>query len=464
MSGSRNGAIARAEQYFDDGGFLDDLQRRVAIPTTSQEQGSMPALQEYVSGEMTGSLQKLGYDCTVLPNPRAEYGPFLIARRVEDASKPTVLTYGHGDVIRGQEDQWRSGLSPWKIVVEGDKMYGRGTADNKGQHTINIAALACVIEERGSLGFNSTILIETGEETGSPGLADFCKANKAALTADALIGSDGPRLDHRRPCIFGGTRGTLNFNLKLSYREGGHHSGNWGGLLANPGIVMAHALATITDERGQIKVPEWRPQSLTNSVRAALADVSIDAGEGAPKIHEDWGEKSLTPVERVFGWNSFEVLAFKTGNPDRPVNAIPPSAIAYCQLRFVVGTDPHDIIPALRRHLEKHGFGDIEVIQAREVIMNATRLDPDNPWAKFAAKSLETTFGSKPHILPNLGGSLPNEVFTDILGMPTVWVPHSYAACSQHAPDEHLLAPVAREGLRLMTGIFWDLGQQGRPA
>ena len=147
----------------DARGFLADLQRRVAIPTTSQEQGSMPALQEYVSGEMSGSLKKLGYECTVLPNPRAEYGPFLIARRVEDPAKPTVLTYGHGDVIRGQDDQWRQGLSPWKIVIEGEKMYGRGTADNKGQHTINIAALQCVLEERGSLGFNSTILIETGE-------------------------------------------------------------------------------------------------------------------------------------------------------------------------------------------------------------------------------------------------------------------------------------------------------------
>ena len=80
----------------------------------------MPALQQYVSGEMTESLQKLGYDCTVLPNPRAEYGPFLIARRIEDEKKPTVLTYGHGDVIRGQEDQWRQGLSPWNIVIEGE--------------------------------------------------------------------------------------------------------------------------------------------------------------------------------------------------------------------------------------------------------------------------------------------------------------------------------------------------------
>jgi acetylornithine deacetylase/succinyl-diaminopimelate desuccinylase-like protein len=462
-TGTRDGAIARAERYFDDGGFLAELQRRVAIPTTSQEQDSMPALQEYVSGEMSGSLARLGYECTVLPNPRAEYGPFLIARRVEDPAKPTVLTYGHGDVIRGQEEQWRQGLSPWKIVVEGDRLYGRGTADNKGQHTINIAALACVLEERGALGFNSTILIETGEETGSPGLADFCRANKAALKADALIGSDGPRLDHRRPTVFGGTRGTMNFNLKLTLREGGHHSGNWGGLLANPGIVLAHALATITDSRGQIKVPEWRPRTLTDSVRAALADARIDAGDGAPAVNEDWGEEQLTPVERVFGWNSFEVLAFKTGNPDRPVNAIPPSAIAYCQLRFVVGTDPHDIVPALRRHLERHGFGQIEVEPARDVIMNATRLDPENPWAKFAAASIERTAGQKPNMLPNLGGSLPNEVFTDILGMPTVWVPHSYAACSQHAPNEHLLAPVARDGLRLMTGLFWDLGAEGRP-
>lgn len=464
MTGTRNGALERAEKYFDRGGFLADLQRRVAIPTTSQEKDSMPALQQYLAGEMSESLKTLGYECEVLPNPRAEHGPFLIARRLEDPGKPTVLTYGHGDVVRGQEGQWRSGLSPWKIVIEGDRLYGRGTADNKGQHTLNIAALECVLAERGSLGFNSTILIETGEEIGSPGFADFCEANKQALKADVLIASDGPRIDRHRPTVSGGSRGIINFTLKVTYREGGHHSGNWGGLLANPGIVMAHALASIADERGQIKVPEWRPKSLTEAVRAVLADVTIDAGENATKLDPDWGEKSLTPAERVFGWNSFEVLAFKTGNPDRPENAIPPSASAYCQLRFVVGTDPHDIVPALRRHLAKHGFGQIEVEPGSGGIMNATRLDPHNPWAKFAATSIEKTVGRTPNMLPNAGGSLANDVFTDILGMPTVWVPHSYGGCSQHAPNEHLLAPVAREGLRLMTGLFWDLGAQGRPA
>jgi acetylornithine deacetylase/succinyl-diaminopimelate desuccinylase-like protein len=210
-------------------------------------------------------------------------------------------------------------------------------------------------------------------------------------------------------------------------------------------------------------VPEWRPKTLTNSVRMALAGLEIDGGPDGPQIDRDWGEESLTPPERVFGWNSFEVLAFKTGNPDRVVNAIPPSAIAWCQLRFVVGTDPHDILPALRRHLDRHGFQAIEIASMREVLMNATRLDPDSPWAKMAVASIERTTGKKPDVIPNLGGSLPNEVFVDILGMPTVWVPHSYASCSQHAPNEHLLAPVAREGLRLMTGLFWDLGEQGRP-
>lgn len=461
MTGTRNGALERAEKYFDTGRFVADLQRRVAIPTSSQEKDSMPALQRYLAGEMSESLKKLGYDCEVLPNPHAEYGPFLIARRIEGPAKLTVLTYGHGDVVRGQQDEWRSGLSPWKVVIDGDRLYGRGTADNKGQHTINIAALACVLAERGSLGFNSTILIETGEEVGSPGLPEFCKANALKLKADVLISSDGPRIDRCRPTIFGGTRGAARFNLSVKYREGGHHSGNWGGLLANPGIVMAHALATITDERGQIKVPEWRPKSLTNAVRAALADVHIDAGENAVQIDPEWGENSLTPVERVFGWNSFEVLAFKTGNPDRPEGAIPPSATACCQLRFVVGTDPHDIVPALRRHLAKHGFGKIEVEEVGgAAAMKATRLDPDSPWSKFAGASIEKTVGKSPNILPNIGGALPNDVFTDILAMPTLWVPHSYAACSQHAPDEHLLAPVAREGLRLMTGLFWDLGAQ----
>jgi hypothetical protein len=89
----------------------------------------------------------------------------------------------------------------------------------------------------------------------------------------------------------------------------------------------------------------------------------------------------------------------------------------------------------------------------------ATRLDPDSPWIDWAAESITRSCGQAPVILPNLAGSLPNDVFADLLGLPTLWVPHSYPACAQHAPNEHLLASVAREGLQLMAGLFWDLGE-----
>ena len=456
---SREQAIERAERYFDGGGFFAELSRRVAIRTESQEAGSKSELERYLVQEMEPSLNRLGFLGRILRNPVETGGPFLFAERIEDPSLVTVFTYGHGDVIRGQETQWRAGLSPWTLTREGDRLYGRGTADNKGQHTINLAALEAALATRGRLGFNVKMLIETGEETGSPGLRKLCEEQRELFKSDVLIASDGPRLAPSQPTIFLGTRGVMNIDLHIDLREGGHHSGNWGGLLANPGIILAQALATITGLRGEIKVDEWRPNSLTESVREALAGVEVDGGPDGPKIDPDWGEPDLTPAERVFGWSSFEVLAFVCGNPDKPVNAIPPRARAHCQLRYVVGVDQHDIVPALQRHLERHGFPMIRVSQSRDESMAATRLDPAHPWVRWAKASIERTTGSRVAVLPNLGGSLPNDVFSDVLGLPTVWIPHSYASCSQHAPNEHLLMSTARDGIRLMTGIMWDLGE-----
>ena len=456
---SRERAIAHAERYFDEGGFFADLARRVAIPTESQNPDRGAELARYLGAEMQPSLEKLGFQCRVLPNPMAKYGPFLVAERIEDPALVTVFSYGHGDVIRGQEASWKKGLDPWTLRRDGDRLYGRGTADNKGQHTINLAAMAAALAVRGKLGFNVKFLIETGEEVGSPGLKEFVFQNKNLLKADVLIASDGPRLQPGQPTVFLGTRGAFNMDLVVDLREGGHHSGNWGGLLANPGIILAHALATITGPKGEIKVKEWRPDSLTPSVREALAGLEVDGGANGPKVDADWGEPDLTPAERVFGWSSFEVLAFVAGNPDKPVNAIPPRASAHVQLRYVVGVDPADIVPALERHLADAGFPMVKVSAAREGFFPATRLDPGHPWVVWVKNSLEKTSRQSTAILPNLGGSLPNDVFSDTLGLPTVWIPHSYASCSQHAPNEHMLAPIARDALRLMAGVWWDLGE-----
>lgn len=458
MNSTRDDAIARIERHFDSKAFFDELAPRIAIHSESQEPSSRPALRQYLETEMTESFQRLGFSTEILQNPGGDAEPpFMIARRHEGEGKPTVFGYGHGDVVRGYDDQWSEGLSPWRLQAVGDRWYGRGTADNKGQHSINMAAMEAVIQERGELGFNVVFLVETGEETGSPGLREFCDLHRDKLAADLLVASDGPRLAPDQPTVFMGTRGALNFDLSVDLRAGGHHSGNWGGLLANPGIMLAAALASLTTATGEILVPELRPPDIPQSVSAAVRDLMPGGGEG-PDIDPHWGEPGLTPAERVYGWNSLEILAFTTGNPENPVNAIPPRARAHCQVRFVVPCQPDEMLAGLRRHLDEGGFEAIE-ISVPHLPMMASRLDPDHPWAQWAARSITMTSGRSPAVLPNLGGSLPNDIFADLLGLPTIWVPHSYPGCSQHAPDEHLLDWVVRDALRIMTGLYWDLGE-----
>ena len=457
---SREAAISRAQDYFDSGDLKRDLARRVAMPTESQNPERAPVLEEYIVKEMEPALGALGFKTQVLHEGK---WPFLFAERHEDDDAPTVFGYGHGDVIRGLDDGWDEGLSPWRLTERGDRWYGRGVVDNKGQHAINIGALRAVIETRGKLGFNAKYLIEMGEEMGSPGLRELCTKHKELFGSDVLIGSDGPRLTAERPTVFLGSRGGVTFDIWIDAREGGHHSGNWGGLLSDPAIQLAHAIAAIAGPTGQIRIPEWVPERIPDNVCRVLADAEVESGPDGPQIDPNWGEPGLTAAEKVFGWCSFTVLAYEAGNPRTPVNAVPPRAWARCQLRFVVGIDWEKVLPALRRHLDRQGFPMVEVAKSRDEVFHATRLDPDHPWVKWAVASIARTTNKNPAILPNLGGSLPNDIFSDLLELPTVWVPHSYPACSQHAPNEHLPVAIAREGLGLMAGLYWDLGEPGTP-
>ena len=457
----RSAAIARAAGYFDSGALLADVTRRVSLRTESGD-ASRGNLLAYLEQEMAPAAERLGARPRILSNPDVSGGPLLVARRREDAQLPTVLTYGHADVVPAEEHRWRAGLDPWRVTVEQDRWYGRGTADNKGQHTINLAALEQVLAARGGrLGFNLTILIETSEESGSPGLREFCAQHREDLAADVLIASDGPRVAAERPTVFLGSRGSAGFTLRVPLRERSCHSGNWGGALRNPATVLASAIGCLVDGQGRILVPGLRPPPIPESVRAALSTIVIGADPGDPRIDHDWGEPGLTVAERVIGWNTLEVLSLAAGSPGLPVNAIPGDAHAHLQLRFVPGTGIAGLETTLRGHLDRHGF-EMVAVEPRGV-MNASRTDPQHPWVRFALASLERTAGGPPSLLPNLGGSLPGDAFTDELGLPTVWVPHSYPACAQHAPDEHLLGSLARQALQLMTALFWDLGEGPRP-
>ena len=457
---TRADAIARAREHLHSGAFLVDLDRRVAYRTESQNPGSGDALRGYLQDELEPAFSQLDFSTRLIESPTGK-GPYLLAEYREDPSRPTVLSYGHGDVVEGMAGEWRDHIDPWRTTISGERVYGRGTADNKGQHSINLAALRAVRETRGGrLGFNATFIIETGEEIGSPDLRQVCASLRDELSADLFLASDGPRLSADRPTFFLGCRGGIRIHLDVNLRDGAHHSGNWGGVLANPATILAGAIATLVDSKGRLLLDQLKPPRMTNQIRAALADVEIRPLPDEPELSPDWGEEGLSAAERLYGWNTLEVLAMSAGNIDKPANAIPGRARAVLQLRFVVGTKFEQVVDAVRAHLHARGFPMVDVSAAQSFA--ASRTDFDSPWIGWTAESIVKTTGKAPAILPNFGGSLPNDVFSDTLGLPTIWVPHSYPGCSQHAPNEHILLPVTEEALAIMAGLFWDLGEMPR--
>jgi acetylornithine deacetylase/succinyl-diaminopimelate desuccinylase-like protein len=287
---TRTDAIARARQYLHSGAFLAELDRRVAFQTESQNPERGDVLRAYLEQDLQPAFAELDFATRLIESPSGK-GPYLLAEYRESSSAPTILMYGHGDVVDGMVGEWRDNLDPWQTTISGNRVYGRGTADNKGQHSINMSALRAVREARGGrLGFNAKFIIETGEEIGSPDLRQVCESLREELAADLFLASDGPRLSAERPTLFLGCRGGTRIHLDVNLRDGSHHSGNWGGVLANPATILASAIATLVDGQGRLLVDQLKPPRLSNQIRAALADVKIEPMPDEPAISDNWGE------------------------------------------------------------------------------------------------------------------------------------------------------------------------------
>lgn len=453
-------ARALAAAHWDGGAFLDNLRALVAIPSESQNPAAAGELRRYLEQGLVPHLQEPRFDVRILDNPAPDGGPFLVATRIERADLPTVLVYGHGDVVNGNAGEWRDGLNPWTVTVEGDRLYGRGTADNKGQHLVALKALALAAKARGgSLGFNAKIIVETGEERGSVGLARFLERHSDLLAADVFIGVDGPRQCFSRPEIRLGNRGVVVFDLVVSLRDGSHHSGHWGGVLADPAVLLAHALAAMVSADGRIRISEWVPSAIPPAVRDACRSMIVDPVPGMPDGDAGWGEPDMNRLERTHIWSGVTVQTLLAGNPERPMNAVPPSARARVEIRHTVDANPEGFLPALRRRLDGLGLARVAIAPvADEVPFPAHRTDPGDPWVGRVVALLAAASGGPVNVVPCSSGSDPGGLFARALGLPVIWMPHSYAGCRQHGPDEHALGSLLRRGLLDMTGLFCGLG------
>jgi acetylornithine deacetylase/succinyl-diaminopimelate desuccinylase-like protein len=214
-----------------------------------------------------------GLDPQILPTPGS---PLVIGTAAGRASGPRVLIYGHYDVQPpGPLDQWDS--PPFQPQVRDGRIYGRGTADNKGQHLAHLLALRILHSHGGGLPGPVTVILDGEEEVGSPHLAWAARRYAGRLAADLVVWSDGPVRDNGQACVNLGVRGILTFELRARGARYPMHSGNWGGIAPNPAWRLVSLLASMRDPSGRVLVEgfcddvrEWKQPLLVPALGGSL--------------------------------------------------------------------------------------------------------------------------------------------------------------------------------------------------
>ena len=377
----------------------------------------------------------------------------------------TWLTYGHYDVYPAdaKAEGWRT--DPWQPVVEGDRIWGRGTGDNKGQHLALLNAIALYRELHGELPIRIKVILEGDEETGSRPLPEFVQANRERLRADLCCYSDGPMFPNDQPVLLMGVRGVLGLEFAATGAKRNLHSGNFGGVAPNPTLDLIHLLAEMVDRDGRLLVPGagHADVTVTPSESAAVAALPLNR-EG---VMESMGVAPSVPDaqfhERLMLRPAFNVSGFASGYTGAGHKTIIfREAIAKADIRLVGGQDPAQVLVAVRRFASERGYANIEIRELKATPASRTSLD--DPFVPVVKDAVARGFGREPLVVPSLGGTTPDYVFTRLLGLPSIVVPLAPYDENNHAPNESTKVSLYLAGVRSGMHLIEALAARGRPA
>ncbi len=401
-------------------------------------------------------LRALGMRARLIPTAG---WPVVLGERREAPGAPTALFYGHYDVQPPDPlDAWVS--PPFEPEVRDGRIYGRGVADNKGQHFAQLLAMEATLACRGALPCNVIVLLEGEEEVGSPHIADVVREHKDELIADLVVTADGPVHASGRSCVEFGVRGVFSFELRARGANRDVHSGNWGGVVPNPLWTLTHLLATMKNERGEITIDGFYDNVAppTALERAALATLPIDED----RIRSDLDLKRFdTPVDRGFYerlslWPTLTINGLHGGYAGPGSKTVlPHEAFAKCDIRLVANQTVEEIAAKVAAHVAKHA-PDVELVLQGGMDPSKTPLD--SPYAGPLLQALALGQGEEPLVVPAMGGSLPDYVFTKILGVPAFVTPYANADEANHAPNENLEVERFYKGVKTGAAVMAYLG------
>ncbi|MFN2483658.1 MAG: dipeptidase [Candidatus Limnocylindria bacterium] len=438
---------------------LDEFLRIESVSADPARRQKVRAAAEWVRDELTriGAENAQLHETPLHPIVTADW-----LHAAPDA--PTVLVYCHYDVQpEDPVDEWVR--PPFEPRHEGDRLYARGAADDKGQLFMHLKATEAYLRGgQGRLPLNLRFLFEGEEEIGSDHLDAFLESRPDLLGADVAVVSDTSMFAEGVPTLGHGMRGLAYLELRVSGPSQDLHSGQFGGAVGNPALVLARMLASLHDERGHVTVPGFydavRP--LSDDERRSIASLP----------HDDEGFRSLTGVPQLAGEEGFSTLERLWVRPTLDVNGIwggytgegaktiiPAFAVAKISCRLVPDQDHREIARIVEEHLQRIAPPTVRA-QVTRLHGGAPSLTPlDHPAVRAAGRALEATFG-KPPVFTRGGGSIPVVAsFDSILGLKTVLLGFGLPDENAHSPNEWLSLKNYRTGLETLVHLWDELGR-----
>ena len=440
---------------------LNELKDFLRIPSVSTKSEHKPDI-ERASRWVADKLHDAGLEkIEIVPT---KMHPLVYGESLHAPGKPTILFYGHYDVQPAEPlDLWTS--PAFEPTVREGKLFGRGTADDKGQVHIHLKALAALQRDAGKLPLNVKVMIEGEEEVGSVSLWDFVSANREKLRADALVVSDTSMLGPGVPSITYGLRGLNYYQIEVSGPAQDLHSGVFGGAVPNPITIFAEIIAKLHDKNFRVTVPGFYDgvAVLSKQERKALNALPWKEKEFRKTVGASalCGEKGYTIVEQLWTRPTLELNGIWGGYlGEGAKTVIPAKAYAKISTRLVPNQDPARIAKIVEKHIRK--------LLPKTVTCKFELLSTGKPWVasyshpifQKAIHALEAGFGKKAVFIRE-GGSIPFVTqMHDTFKVPCVLMGFGLPDENAHAPDEHIALENYFGGIKSVALFYQQLAAQ----
>lgn len=437
-----------------EGRFLEELFALIRIPSISAKTEHKDDMQR-CANYWQEHLQGLGVQAEVYQtagNPIV-YGEYII-----DASAPTVLVYGHYDVMPAEPlELWKS--EPFEPEIRDGHIWARGADDDKGQSMTQIKGFETA-KALGLLRCNVKFVLEGEEEIGSTHLEGFLTQYKDMLSADVILVSDTSMVSSEVPSLTSGLRGLAYWEIEVTGPNRDLHSGHFGGAVGNPINELCRLIAKVQDEHtGRIQIPGFYDDvvDLTNAEREMIAQVSFSEEAYCKAIDVDavWGEEGYSTLERNSCRPSFDVCGIwggYTGEGSKTV--LPSKAYAKVSCRLVASQDHHKISQAFIEYIKSIAPKHIRV-EVRPMHGGEAYLCPiDLPAYKAAEEAITKSWGVRP-LAVRRGGSIPIiAVFERVLGLKTVLMGFGLESNAIHSPNENMSVDIFRKGVEAVAEFY----------